>query len=331
MKMLKSWTAALLLGSSLAFAASTPAVAAEDNWPNQQITFVIALGSGGSADRTARLVAQRMQDKLGVPIRAINQEGGGGHVGHVYFQNMPKDGTFFLVTSIHPYISSAILNLNASYTLDDFAFVNGQWTDIDLFALNAKLPYDSLDEFMQAVTEAPGKFRISVVPGSTGHINTVLMLEAYGLTTDAVNIVTYESGNAARTAAAGGQVDMTVLGADGTISIKEFIKPLAVASEQRLADWDAPTLNEVLEKRGVEPVTPLVGSMRGIAAHAEFKEKYPQRFEKFSNTYKEVLSDPAFQKMLNDQGIGSDWLGPEKTTEIIHENFKILERFKDQL
>lgn len=326
---LKSWVSGLFLGSALLL--SVGSAYATDNWPNKQITFVIALGPGGSADRTARLVAQRMQEELGVPVRAINQQGGGGHVGHTYFMSMPKDGSFFLFTSIHPYISSAILNKDASYKLNDFAFINGQWTDTDLFALNAKLPFQTLDEFMDAVKKEPGKYRISVVPGSTGHINTILLLEAYGLDPKAVNIVTYESGGAARTAAAGGQVDMTVLAADGSISIKEFIRPLAVASDERLEDWDAPTLNEILTARGSETVTPLVGSMRGLAAHAEFKKAYPERFETFSAAYEKVLSDPDFKMQLKEQRIGSDWLGPDKTTEIIERNFDILQRFEGQL
>ncbi len=319
----------ILVALSIGAASLSTAAHAEDEWPKKQITFVIALGPGGSADRTARLVAQKMQEELGVPIRAINQQGGGGHVGHTYFMNMPKDGSFFLFTSIHPYISSAILNKGATYKLEDFAFINGQWTDTDLFALNAKLPFNTMDEFMMAVAKEPGKYRVSVVPGSTGHINTILLLEAYGLDAKALNIVTYESGGAARTAAAGGQVDLTVLSADGTVSIKEYIRPLAVASDTRLKDWDVPTLNEVLEAKGLKKVQPLVGSMRGLAAHAEFKSKYPVRFEKFSMAYEKVLKNPEFKKQLEEQKIGSEWLGSEKTTEIIQNNFSILERFAE--
>src|SRR5690625_660883 len=301
---------------------------AADDWPDQQITFVIALGPGGSADRTARLVAQRMQDQLGVPIRAVNQQGGGGHVGHTYFMGMPKDGTTFLFTSIHPYISSAILNKDASYTLDDFAFVNGQWTDRDLFAINKDLPFETLEEFMQSVADNPGNHRVSVVPGSTAHLNTSLLLAACGLDDDALNIVTYESGGAARTAVSGGQVDMTVLAADGSVPIKEFIRPLAVASDERLDEWDAPTLNEFLEANNLDTVPVLVGSMRGLAAHKEFKEEYPERFEKFAQVYEEVLADPDFRQQLQEQMIGADWLGPEKTTEIILNNYKILEDYQ---
>lgn len=314
--------------AALAIASANVASAQETAWPTPQITFVVALGTGGSADRTARLVAQEMQEELGVPIRVVNQEGGGGHVGHTYFMNMPADGSYFLASSIHPYISSAILDFNADYSLDDFAFVNGQWTDIDLFGLSAELPFETLEEFMAAVAEEPGRYRISVVPGSTGLINTIMMLEAFGLSENDVNIVTYESGNAARTAAAGGQVDMTVLGAEGTLPIAEYIKPLAVASDERLADWDAPTLNEVLAERGVE-VPPLVGSMRGIAAHAEFRDNHPELFDRFTAAYQAVLADEDFAERLASQGIGAEWLGPDRTTAIIESNFEILQRFQD--
>src|SRR5699024_11111267 len=110
----------------------------------------------------------------------------------------------------------------------------------------------------------------------------------------------------ARTAVSGGQVDMTVLAADGSVSIKEFVRPLAVASDERLDDWDAPTLNEALEAAGHDTVPVLVGSMRGLAAHKEFREEYPERFEKFAKAYEEVLADPDFQQQLKEQNIGSD-------------------------
>lgn len=331
MTKLKSVLGKLTLGilcTALAAGFTALPAQAQADWPEQQITFVVALGPGGSADRTARALARRMQEELGVPIRVVNQQGGGGHVGHTYFQNMPTDGSFFLATSIHPYISNAILQKNADYSLDDFAFINGQWTDNDVFAMNADLPFKTLDEFMQAVKEEPSTMRISVVPGSTGEINTLLMLEAYGVDRDAVNIVTYQSGSAARTAAAGGQVDMTVLGADGTLPMKDRIKALAVAADEPLPRWDAPTLNQVLADHDTE-VPVLVGSMRGVAAHAAFRDEYPERYETFVEAYHKVLEDPEFVEAMESQQIGAEWLGPERTTEIIESNFDILERYTD--
>jgi tripartite-type tricarboxylate transporter receptor subunit TctC len=312
----------------LTLAATLPwAVAAQDNWPPRKITFVVALGPGGSADRTARALAQRLQQELDVPISVINQEGGGGHVGHTYFTQMPTDGSYFLATSIHPYVSNAILRFDADYALSDFAFINGQWNDYDLFAVNAETPYETLADFMAAAKENPGKLKVSVVPGSTGAINLELALEAFGLDKSAVSIVTYQSGGAARTAVAGGQVDMTVLAADGTLSIQEFVRPLAVAADAPDAGWDAPTLNAALADAGLDAVPVLPGSMRGLAAHAEFKQNNPEAFDTLVNAYKTVLEDADFVASLEAQDIGAEWLGPERTTEIIESNFEVLKHY----
>ena len=260
----------------------------------------------------------------------INQEGGGGHVGHTYFMNMPDDGSYFLATSIHPYISNAILNYDAEYALEDFAFINGQWNDFDIFAVNAETPYESLADFMAAAKETPGELSVSVVPNSSGAINLSLALEAFGLSEDDVNVVTYESGGAARTAVAGGQVDMTVLAADGTLSIAEYVRPLAYAADERSDDWDAPTLDEALVDAGHEPVTTLAGSMRGLAAHATFKENHPEAFQELVDAYQAVMMDEEFVASLEAQDMGAEWLGPERTTEIIMSNYEILKRFADE-
>ncbi|NWN81772.1 MAG: tripartite tricarboxylate transporter substrate binding protein [Halomonas sp.] len=323
----KVHVATAVLGVAIAEAFNPLTAVAQESWPPKKVTFVVALGPGGSADRTARALAQRLQDTLDTPISVINQEGGGGHVGHTYFQNMPDDGSYFLASSIHPYISNAMLRFDADYDLSDFAFINGQWNDHDLFAVNADTPYETMGDFMAAAKENPGTLRVSVVPGSTGAINLELALEGFGLDKDDVNIVTYQSGGAARTAVAGGQVDMTVLAADGTLSIKEYIRPLALAAESPSEDWDAPTLNTVLEENGNETVPVLAGSMRGLAAHATFKEKHPEAFQKMVDAYQSVLQDEEFVENLESQDIGTEWLGPERTTEIIESNFEILQRY----
>lgn len=322
----RTFTAAAL-SLSLAATAIPITAFAQDAWPPKKINFVVALGPGGSADRTARALAQRLQEELGTSISVINQEGGGGHVGHTYFNQMPADGSYFLATSIHPYISNAILRFDADYSLDDFAFINGQWNDYDLFAVNAETPYETLADFMAAAKENPGKLRVSVVPGSTGAINLELALEAFGLDKNAVSIVTYQSGGAARTAVAGGQVDMTVLAADGTLSIQELVRPLALASDTTDENWDTPTLNTVLAEAGLQDVPVLAGSMRGLAAHAEFKTQNPEAFQKMVTAYKTVLEDEDFVASLEAQEIGTEWLGPDRTTEIIESNFDVLKRF----
>ncbi|MEQ9247095.1 MAG: tripartite tricarboxylate transporter substrate binding protein, partial [Nitratireductor sp.] len=58
-----------------------------------------------------------------------------------------------------------------------------------------------------------------------------------------------------------------------------------------------------------------------------FKKNHPEAFQKMVDAYKAVLEDEAFVKSLKEQKIGAEWLGPERTTEIINSNFDVLKRF----
>src|SRR3546814_16930727 len=93
---------------------------------------------------------------------------------------------------------------------------------------------------MEAVRANPGKHSASVVTGSAGELTAYLLMEAANLPQDAMNVVTYEGGGAARAAVAGGQVDITLVGGEGTEGIREMIRPLAVVRDDRPEGWDAP-------------------------------------------------------------------------------------------
>src|SRR3546814_6411846 len=98
---------------------------------------------------------------------------------------------------------------------DLFAFINGQWSDWDIIALNKDKEFKSLGEFMEAVRANPGKHSASVVTGSAGELTAYLLMEAANLPQDAMNVVTYEGGDAERAAVADGLVDITIVGGEG--------------------------------------------------------------------------------------------------------------------
>lgn len=315
----------------IAAAMAVPAVAtAQDDaaWPERPVTFVVGFGVGGSADRTARALAQYMPEELGQPISVVNREGAGGQLAASYVLAKPADGYTILATAISPYLANSIIHTEASYAIDDFAFVNGQWSDWDIIAVNKDRDIDSLAGMIEAIRQNPGKMSVSVVPGSAGQLTTYLLLEAAGLTDSDLNIVTYESGGAARAAVAGGQVDFTILGGEGSEGIRDMITPLAVVRDEPAQNWDAPTVNEALEELGLE-IPVVSGSIRGLAADAEFREKHPERWNKLVEAYRATLENPEFQEYLEKNEIGGDWLGPEKTTEVVERNYEVIKKYKD--
>jgi tripartite-type tricarboxylate transporter receptor subunit TctC len=153
-----------------------------------------------------------------------------------------------------------------------------------------------------------------------------LLLESNGIPQENLNLVTYNGGGLARAAVAGGVVDFIVISAEGTESIREYIRPLAIVSEQRNPSWDAPTLTEALKPMGVSvPILP--GSIRGFAMTAEFRRNYPQRFEQITEAFKNALENEELQGNLEQSSIGSRWIGPVQSENTMKATFSIFENY----
>jgi tripartite-type tricarboxylate transporter receptor subunit TctC len=223
-----------------------------------------------------------------------------------------------------------ILVTHARYTLDDFTFVNAQWTDFTMLLVPKDRPWKTAGELIDAIRANPGKISTGVDFGSVGHITTMALLDALGLAPNALRIVTFDGSGAMRSAMAGGQVDFNIGQAEGAAVIRDFIRPLAVFLDHRVAEFDAPTIGEVLAPYKVS--VPIInGSVRTFVLPAAFKAKHPEDYAKFVTAYRATLDDPAFRTWLHDNQMAGDWVGEERTTQIIRDNFEALKKYKDLL
>jgi len=68
-------------------------------FPNRPIRFAVAFAPGGIADTIARLVAQKMTDRVGQPVVVETRSGAGGMVGAKFVASQPADGYTLLVTT----------------------------------------------------------------------------------------------------------------------------------------------------------------------------------------------------------------------------------------
>ncbi|MCH8136383.1 MAG: substrate-binding domain-containing protein [Proteobacteria bacterium] len=296
------------------------------DFPNRPVTIVVGFGIGGSVDRMTRAMSNFIGDELGQPVQVINKRGAGTLLASNYVLNQPHDGYTIYASGFSPYLSNTILEGNAEFTIDDFAYLNFQWFDEDLIALTKDSKYQDLPDLLEAIRTRPKTVRASVVRGSGGHLMAKLLLEISGIPQENLNLVTYNSGGLARAAVAGGVVDYIVISAEGSESIREYIRPLAIVSDQRHPDWDAPTLNEVLEPMGIRaPILP--GSIRGFAMTAEFKRNYPQRFDIITAAMKRALENEELLDILEQASIGSRWTGPEQSEVTMKKTFGIFEDY----
>src|SRR6185295_11838360 len=64
------------LGFLIGLVLTVPVRAAD--WPKQPVTVVVPFGAGGNTDTMARMVSQRLQERLGQPFLVDNRGGAGG-------------------------------------------------------------------------------------------------------------------------------------------------------------------------------------------------------------------------------------------------------------
>lgn len=309
--------------------AMTTSVAADD-YPDRPIDLVVGFGTGGSADRMARAVSTYLAEELGVPVRVTNRPGAGTQVSANYVLSRPDDGYTVYASTFAPYLTNTILTGGAQYDIEDFSFVNFQWFDLDLIAANKDSGFEDLPSLLEAIRDNPGQIRGSVVQGSAGHLMVRMLLDRAGIPQQNLNLVTYNSGGEARSAVAGGQVHFTSISAQGSEGIREFLTPLAIVSDERIDQWDAPPINEALAPMDLD-VTVLQGSMRGFAVTAETERQYPERFELLSEAIQNTLARKEVQEHLEASDIGGVWVGPERSNALMRTNYDLFEAYADLL
>src|ERR1700722_17663173 len=317
-----------LISGAAAMGSSLVQPAYAQKWPRRPLTIVVPFDVGGSADRLARGFAQYMPKFLGQPMTVVDRAGAPGMIGTNWLLQQPPDGYTVMLTPATPFIPINILVTKAHFTLDDFTFVNAQWTDYTALVVAKDRPWKTAAELIDAIRANPGKISTGVDFGSVGHITTMALLNALGLGPSALRIVTFDGAGAMRTALAGGQVDFNIGQAEGAEVIREFIRPLAVFLDHRVPDYDVPPINDVL--KGYKTSVPLIsGSVRSFVFPVAFKAKHPDDYGRFVAAYRMTLDSPEFRQWLRDKQIGGDWVGEERTTEIIRANFDALKQYKD--
>ena len=104
--------------------------AGAQSFPSKPVKFIVPFPPGGGAESTARLVAQKLSDRLGQAVVVETKPGAGGNIGTEFVARSPKDGyTMLLATSgmsIQPHLARlgwdpikdfAPIGLIASYAL----------------------------------------------------------------------------------------------------------------------------------------------------------------------------------------------------------------------
>lgn len=274
------------------------------SYPKKPITIVVPYPPGGPTDIVARVVGQKLGERLGQQVIVDNRPGAGGNIGAALVARAAPDGyTLLLGTTAHAINPSVFPALNYDI-LKDFSPVV-LLTSLPLVVVtNAAVPAKNVQELVALAKSKDGQLTYaSSGNGQSTHLAAELFKTMTGVS---MTHVPYKGSAPALTDVAGGQVSVmfdTLLSAMPQIKSGR-LKALAVTSAKRSAS--APELPTVAES-GVPGYEAVAWSGLLAPAHTP-----PEIVAKLNTEINGILSQPDVQKrFLND---GAEPLGgsPEK-------------------
>jgi tripartite-type tricarboxylate transporter receptor subunit TctC len=153
------------------------ACAAEaQNYPNRSVRIIVPFAAGGIGDITARLIAEKLGDKLGERFIVDNQPGAGGIAATRSVLAAPADGYTLALVTNGTAINVPLFKSLPYDPVKDFTPISG-FSLFDLtFATNAAGPYGTLGAFLKDARANPGKLNIGTINvGSTQNLAAELL------------------------------------------------------------------------------------------------------------------------------------------------------------
>ena len=294
---------------AISFSAILSIVSAQaQDYPTRPVRWVVGYPPGGATDILARLIGQRLSERLNQQFVVENKPGAGNNVGTESVVNADPDGyTILLVNPANGINASLYAKLNFNF-IRDIAPVAGILRSPNVMVVPADFPAKTVAEFIAYAKANPGKINMaSSGNGTSVHLSGELFKSMTGI--DMVH-VPYKGAAPALTDMLGGRVQVIF---DNLPSAMQHIKAgtlraLAVTTETR-----SPQLPDV----------PTVGdTVKGYEASAWFGVGAPKNtprpiIEKLNKEINAILAEPAMKARLDELG-GVPLIGtPEDFGKII--------------
>lgn len=177
------------------------------SYPSKPIKLIVPFPPGGATDHLARLVGDRLGQRLGQPLVIENRPGAGANVGAELAARAAPDGYTLLIAPLSIHAIAVTLYPHLNYDLvRDFAPVSTLITVPHVLVINAKLPAGSVDELVRlARGRGEGLTYASQGSGTVSHLEGAMFAEQARLP---LVHVPYRGSAPAVQDLAGGQVDM---------------------------------------------------------------------------------------------------------------------------
>jgi len=278
------------------------------DYPTRPIRFLVGYPPGGATDIIARLIGQRLSERLGQQFVIANKPGAGNNIGTEAAVNAEPDGYAVLLVNPANYINTSLYaNLKFNF-VRDIAAVAAFNRVPNVMTVNKDVPAKSVAEFIAYVKANPGKINMaSSGNGTSVHLSGEMFM---AMTGTRMQHVPYRGAAPAITDLLGGQVQVIF---DNMPSIIQHIRAgslraLAVTTAER-----SPQLPDVQAMGETVP---------GYEASALFGMGAPRNtpgdiVAKLNGEINAILAEPELSQRLVELGGAPLIASPEGFGEMI--------------
>jgi len=190
-------------------AAALPAlsrIVSAQAYPVRPVRWIVGFAAGGPQDIVARLLAQRLSERLGQQFIVENRPGAGGNIGTEAVVRAQPDGYTILMIGPSAAINVTLYEGLSFNLLRDIVPIAGIMRTANVLEVNPSLPVRTVPELIAYAKANPGKINMaSAGNGSSQHVAGELFKMMTGV--DMVH-VPYRGAAPALTDLLGGQVQI---------------------------------------------------------------------------------------------------------------------------
>jgi len=279
----------LQLAAGAAFAPALPALAVADDYPSRPVRLVVGYAPGGVSDILARLIGQKLSERLGQPFVVENRPGAGGNVGADEVVHAPPDGYTLLLAGMANAINVSLypeLDFNFAHDMAPVAIFSRSPMVLEV---NPSFTATTVPEFIAYAKANPGVINMGTAgTGGSTHVAGELFQM---LTGTKFTHVPYRGSPPAIADLIGGQIQVMFDNLTASIALIRAgkLRPLAV-SMRTAALPDVPLISDFVP--GYEAY-----SWNGITAPRDCPRPI---VDKLNTAINAIVADPAFKAQLAD-------------------------------
>lgn len=178
------------------------------SYPDKPVRIVVPAQAGGTSDYVARLVAQRLSERLNGSFIIENKPGAASNIGADFVAKSAADGYTLLVSGANTHAINPHLFKNLKYRhIEDFAPITPICNVPNLLVVNPSLGVKTVPELIALLKKNPDKFSY----GSTGRGTTINLAALLFMTMTGIRLahVPYNGSGQMVTDLVGGQIQLS--------------------------------------------------------------------------------------------------------------------------